>query len=190
METTKSRPKGLIRRAAQFPRLLRILKVTPFAITAIWTTGETRTNDFRQRFERWARQPDLAKLMDWGIFSQVVIGEQGSFAWPNVVMTIDTNHFPNAEPSQALELDPDVCYAESALVSLFNPLNELSKLLKEERTKSGITQSELAKRTGYTLQYINKLESGTTDATFGTLEWILKVGLGKRITVSSSGLTA
>jgi len=51
-------------------------------------------------------------------------------------------------------------------------------LLKEARTKSGMTQQELADKAGTTKSYISKIENNIKEARISTLQKIVELGLG------------
>lgn len=51
-------------------------------------------------------------------------------------------------------------------------------LLKEARTKSGLTQQELAEKVGTTKSYISKIENNIKEARISTLQKIVELGFG------------
>lgn len=59
----------------------------------------------------------------------------------------------------------------------------LAERMKEERHKAGLTQEQLAERTGTKKSYISRLENGRADVQLSTLFKIFQ-GLGKRVSVS------
>lgn len=59
----------------------------------------------------------------------------------------------------------------------------LAEKLKEERLKAGLTQDQLAEKTGTKKSYISKIENGNSDIQLSTLFRIFS-GLGKRVSVS------
>lgn len=56
----------------------------------------------------------------------------------------------------------------------------LAETLKEERTRAGLTQEQLAERIGTKKTYISRLENGKADVQLGTLFRIFE-GLGRRV---------
>lgn len=54
-------------------------------------------------------------------------------------------------------------------------------LLKEARLNSGLTQQELAERSGTTKSYISKIENNIKEARISTLEKIVELGLGGKL---------
>lgn len=89
------------------PRLVRILRVEPFRVTALWTNGEVRLNDFSEKLPHFAAHPRWQKLTDFEEFRQVAVGESDTLTWPNLAA-------PNAKGNMTpVAFDPDVLYAES-----------------------------------------------------------------------------
>lgn len=61
---------------------------------------------------------------------------------------------------------------------------KIGLLIKEARTKSGMTQQELADKVGTTKSYISKIENDIKEARFSTLYKIVKLGFNGEITLS------
>ncbi len=59
----------------------------------------------------------------------------------------------------------------------------ISKILKEARRESKLTQEQLAKRIGTKKSYISRIENGSCDIQLSTLYHIFEDGLGKRISL-------
>ncbi|MDE6805930.1 MAG: helix-turn-helix domain-containing protein [Muribaculaceae bacterium] len=59
----------------------------------------------------------------------------------------------------------------------------LAETLKEERTRAGLTQEQLAERIGTKKTYISRLENGKADVQLGTLFRIFE-GLGRRVSLN------
>jgi transcriptional regulator with XRE-family HTH domain len=57
-------------------------------------------------------------------------------------------------------------------------------MIKENRLKSGLTQQELALKSGTTRTYISRIENERSDIELGTLKKIIESGLGKKIEIS------
>jgi len=60
----------------------------------------------------------------------------------------------------------------------------LGILLEEARLKLGMTQEELATKTGTTKSYISKIENNIKEARISTLQKIVEIGLGGRLELS------
>jgi len=57
-------------------------------------------------------------------------------------------------------------------------------LIKQSRNEQGITQEQLASKSGITKHYISKLENNKIGIELSTLKRIIEGGLGKRIKIS------
>ncbi len=62
-------------------------------------------------------------------------------------------------------------------------LMKIGRLIKETRLKSGLTQQELALKSGTTRTYISRIENERSDIELGTLKKIIEAGLGKKIEI-------
>ena len=54
-------------------------------------------------------------------------------------------------------------------------------LIKEERKKANMTQTELAEKSGTKKSYISRIENGQSDIQLTTLFKIIETGLGKQL---------
>ncbi|MFA6979060.1 MAG: helix-turn-helix transcriptional regulator [Ignavibacteriaceae bacterium] len=59
----------------------------------------------------------------------------------------------------------------------------LGEMLKEERTKSKLTQEQLAEKSGTKKSYISRIEAGKSDIQISTFYRIIELGLQKRVTI-------
>lgn len=56
-------------------------------------------------------------------------------------------------------------------------------MIKKAREQAGLTQEELAKRSGTTKNYISRLENNKSDVELGTLIKIIEIGLGRHMRI-------
>ena len=61
---------------------------------------------------------------------------------------------------------------------------KLGALLHEARLERGLTQEELAEKVGTTKSYISKIENNVKEVRLSTLQKIVEVGLGGRISLA------
>ncbi len=61
---------------------------------------------------------------------------------------------------------------------------KIGTLLHEARLEKGLTQEELAEKTGTTKSYISKIENDVKEVRISTLQKIVEVGLGGRVQLS------
>jgi len=95
----------------QLPKITRILDITPFQIAVLWGTGDAQTIDFEALFALWKIEGDskMAPLQDWDAFRQVVLSENGTLCWPNILVPFSYKGKTRTEP---LELDAQVLYRQ------------------------------------------------------------------------------
>ena len=58
---------------------------------------------------------------------------------------------------------------------------KLGVMIHEARIKKGLTQEELATRSGTTISYISRLENNIKEVRFSTLQKIVELGLGGKL---------
>ncbi|MFW6245903.1 MAG: helix-turn-helix domain-containing protein [Tangfeifania sp.] len=61
---------------------------------------------------------------------------------------------------------------------------KLGTLLHEARIEKGMTQEELAEKTGTTKSYISKIENNVKEVRLSTLQRIVQLGLGGHLDLS------
>jgi len=179
LEWTKPSSKGL-KKPIAWPKPIKILKVSPFEITAFWNTGEIRKNVFDVEKEQWQCNVLFAPLLNPVVFNNVKIIDE-SFAWDFPMLEIEGKFYVR-------DFDPSKCYKESILIKAFEPELLVANFLKTARLKAGLTQNELGKRTGYSSKYISKIERGVTDIQIGTLLYIVETGFGKSLKLSEEDI--
>jgi len=81
------------------------------------------------------------------------------------------------------EIDPVVLYTNSTPDPVRNQRYNIGGLLKKARKSSGLTQEELAKKSGTTKTYISRIENNKSDIELGTLRKIIEIGLGKKLDI-------
>jgi DNA-binding XRE family transcriptional regulator len=101
-----------------------------------------------------------------------------TLSWPNIKIKVKGKN----EESLILpyEIGADV------LFELSEDINEPSiyrygKLIRSARLKAGLTQEQLAKKTGTTRFYISRIENDKTDLEMSTFRKIVEAGLGKKL---------
>ncbi len=165
-------------------RITKIHKIEGYHIFCQFNNGESRIIDFAKLFEMWDIQKydiEFKISKSKSEFAKVKLVE-GTLSWSNVMSTIvDEKGKTIAVP---YELDPIVLYENSEV----DPSREieLGMLIKQTRSELGLTQKELADKSGTTKHYISRLENNKTGIELSTLKRIIEGGFGKRMEINIS----
>lgn len=158
------------------PKITRIIEVQPFQLTLLWNTSEIRVLDFAPLFEVWEREGDakMAVLKDWKTFRQVTISENRTLSWPNVPVSF---MFKGQTRTAPLELDALVLCGQSTLVKKMEGF-PVGAMLREARKYAGLSQADVALKSGTTRHYISRIENDKSDIQLDTLQKIVELGIG------------
>lgn len=171
-----------MRKSTKIPRIIKINKIEGFKVFCAFNTGEHRVIDFACLFEKWnyRKDPFRSKLLDEGQFSRLKLNE-GTLQWPNLLQKTKLSN--GMEFEVMFDLDPVVLYQESEPDEERNRRYLIGNLVKNARKKAGLTQEELAKKSGTTKNYISRIENNKSDIELGTLIKIIEIGLDKHLTI-------
>jgi DNA-binding XRE family transcriptional regulator len=138
--------------------------------------------DFTPLFKIWAAEGDskMAALQQKQVFEQVVLSETHTLCWPNILVPFVFKGQTRMEP---LELDAQELYRQSHLVKKLEDLH-VGAMFRQARKKAGLTQSEVALNSGTTSKYISKIENEKSDIQVGTLQKIVELGIGQKMTIT------
>ncbi|MDD3637737.1 MAG: helix-turn-helix transcriptional regulator [Bacteroidales bacterium] len=166
-----------MRQKLKIPRIIKIEQLDGFKIQCMFNNGESRLLDFNKIFSDWNISSDDIefKLLDLKEFKKVKLRNY-TLSWPNIKIEIKDEegkleYYP-------YEIGPDVLYQLSKPVE--NENTKPGSLVKSARLKAGLTQDQLAMRSGTTRFYISRLENNKTDIELSTFRKIIEAGLGKR----------
>lgn len=160
--------------------IVKIHKIDKHQIFCLFNNGESRIIDFKQLFKTW-------KISNQHIAYPLVINQtefakvnviDGSLVWENIHF-ISTDENGN-DMIQFFDLDPIVLYENS--VEDKSRMLSIGAMLREARKEVGLTQAELADKTGTSKHYISKIENEKSGIELMTLKKIVE-GLGKRLEV-------
>ena len=153
-------------------RIIDVINVEFPKVTTLWNNGEIRVNNFSPHLH--TDNERLRKLANPASFSEIIVAD-GTLHWPLIQLPAT---FKGKDTLQALALDPDVLYQNSELIGIsFQTL--LSFNLRKARLNAGLSQRELAEKSGTTKAYISRLESGKADFQISTFARIIEQGLNK-----------
>jgi DNA-binding XRE family transcriptional regulator len=168
-----------MRKKPILPRILKINWVKDYQISAVFNNGESRVVDLAGYFDKADEDSPAYILLDPEEFAKVEVGGH-TLSWPN---TSNEILGVNGKKMNApFDICPDRIYAMSRPdITVYQ--QNIGNLVKEYRTREGITQQELANRCGTTRNYISRIENNRSDIELGTLRKIIEIGMGKKMNI-------
>ncbi|MBK8501336.1 MAG: helix-turn-helix domain-containing protein [Saprospiraceae bacterium] len=163
------------------PRILKINKVRGYQVSCLFNNGESRLIDFKAFFSRKKLRKDHPArilLNDITEFRKIEIIEN-TIGWKNVGMIL--KDMEGNDQFYYFDLDPIVLYEFSRADE--SRTLKIGQLIKNERKRAGLTQEELAKRSGTSKHYISRLENNKSDIELLTLKKIIEAGPGRDLKI-------
>jgi len=168
-----------MRQKIKIPRIVKIEKISGHKIQCMFNNGESRLLDFEKIFKQWnVTENDFEHpLLDEKEFKKVKLRNY-TLSWPNIEIKV------NGENGENLNLPYEI--GADVLFELSEDVKEPSKyrygrLIRSARLKAGLTQEQLAMKSGTTRFYISRIENDKTDLEMSTFRKIVEAGLGKRL---------
>ena len=170
-----------MRREIKIPRILKINWIKDLAISVTYNNGENRIIDFHKVLRELAITPDSPAyiLYDPEAFAEVELVDN-TLSWSNVEQFITLKNGKKQRVPFEIGADVLLKYSHPEKSEL---LIQIGKLIREVRLKAGLTQQELALRSGTTRNYISRIENDRSDVELGTLRKIIETGLGKKMDI-------
>lgn len=167
-----------MRHKIKIPRILGINRVEGHEVSVVFNNGESRTIDFQKVLKHLKIDSDSPAniLFDEKEFAKVKLIDN-TLSWNNVEQYISSRE--GGKVRVPFEIGADVLYRFSKPEKQ-EFLIKIGRMIKEFRMKAGLTQQELALRSGTTRNYISRIESGKSDINLGTLTKIIESGFGKK----------
>lgn len=160
---------------------MKINRVRGYTISCLFNNGESRLIDFEKFFGRkklGKNHPARKLLKDIKEFRKVEIIEH-TIGWRNVGIT--SKNIEGKNQFYYFDLDPMVLYENSEPDD--SRSLKIGQMIRAERKRAGLTQGELAKRSGTSKHYISRLENDKSDIELLTLKKIIEAGLGKELKI-------
>jgi DNA-binding XRE family transcriptional regulator len=168
-----------MRQKIKIPRIVKIEKITGHEVQCMFNNGESRKLDFGKIFKEWGVSEDDFEfpLLEEKEFKKVKFRNY-TLSWPNIQIKA------KGEKGESLILPYEI--GADVLYQLSEEIDEPSKyrygrLIKDARLKAGLTQEQLASRSGTTRFYISKIENDKADLEMSTFRKIVEAGLGKKL---------
>jgi DNA-binding XRE family transcriptional regulator len=171
-----------MRQAIKIPRIVKIEKVSGLKIQCMFNNGESRLLDFERIFREWnVSENDFEfPLYDPEEMKKVKLRNY-TLSWPNIEINITGG---NGEVQKVpYEVGADVLYKLSEEIKDTAKFR-FGSLIKNARIKAGLTQEQLAMRSGTTRFYISRIENDKADLELSTFRKIVEAGLGKKLKLS------
>ena len=109
-----------------------------------------------------------------------VVLQENTLSWHNVIQYITLR---NGEKILVpFEIGADILYNFSHPEPSENTL-KLGKIIRDARLGSGLTQEDLAQKSGTTRTYISRIENDKSDLELATLRKIIEIGLGEKLEI-------
>lgn len=171
-----------MRKTIKMPRILKINWIKDLSISVVFNNGESRIIDFRNVLNKINLVDDSPAriLYESDEFAKVEL-EGNTLTWNNVEQYITMRN--KDKKRVPFQIGPDLLlkYSRPEVSDLSL---RIGKLIKETRMALGLTQQELALKSGTSRTYISRLENERSDVELGTLRKIIETGLGKNLEIS------
>lgn len=163
------------------PKILRINEIKGYLVSLLFNNGESRLIDFTDfwlKHKENKNHPAYGLLQDESAFNKIEI-MGNTIGWKNV--GINSKNIEGKEEFYPYDIDPIVLFERSILDE--KRKLKIGELIRSERKKAGLTQEELAKRSGTSKYYISRIENNKSDMELLTLKKIIEAGLGKQLRI-------
>lgn len=170
-----------MRKNLKIPRIIKINWIKDTSISVVFNNGESRIIDIYGLLKNLNLVNSSAKiLLEPEELSKVELLDH-TLSWENIDQYITMRD--GEKKKVPFEIGADVLFRYSK-PEKSEILMKIGKMIKENRLKSGLTQQELALKSGTTRTYISRIENERSDIELGTLKKIIESGLGKKIEIS------
>ncbi len=168
-----------MRQKIKIPRIVKIEKIAGHTIQCMFNNGESRLLDFEKFFKQWdVSENDFEyPLLEVKEFQKVKLRNY-TLSWPNIEIHVKGES--GEYMAMPYEVGADVLYQLSEEIQEPSEFR-FGKLIKSARIKEGLTQEQLAIRSGTTRFYISRIENDKTDLEMSTFRKIVEAGLGKKL---------
>jgi len=167
-----------MRQKIKLPRIIKIERIDGFKIQCMFNNGESRLLDFEIIFSNWnVTENDVEyKLLDLTEFKKVELRNY-TLSWPNIGYEIKNEN--GKIEKHPYEIGPDVLFRLSQQID--SDESKFGSIIKAARLQAGLTQEQLAKKSGTTRFYISRIENNKTDVEMSTFRKIIEAGLEKQL---------
>jgi DNA-binding XRE family transcriptional regulator len=171
-----------MRRNIKIPRILKINWIRGLSISVVFNNGESRIVDFKKVFKKLEMNNDslIMILKDSDEFAKVEI-INNTLSWSNVEQFITDKNGKKVKVPFEIGADVLLKYSSAEITGI---ASKIGRLVRDTRIKSGLTQKELAIKSGTSRNYISRIENDRSDIELDTLRKIIETGLGKHLEIN------
>jgi len=171
-----------MRRNIKIPRILKINWIKGLIISVVFNNGESRIIDFKKVFKKLELKNDspILILKDSDEFSKVKLNNN-TLSWSNVEQFITDKNSKKIKVPFEIGADLLLKYSSTEVTGI---TSKIGRLVRDTRIKSGLTQKELAIKSGTSRNYISRIENDRSDIELDTLRKIIETGLGKHLEIN------
>ena len=171
-----------MRRNIKIPRILKINWIKGLTISVVFNNGESRIIDFKKVFKKLELKNDspILILNDSDEFAKVELNNN-TLSWSNVEQFITDKNSKKIKVPFEIGADLLLKYSSTEVTGI---TSKIGRLVRDTRIKSGLTQKELAIKSGTSRNYISRIENDRSDIELDTLRKIIETGLGKHLEIN------
>ena len=171
-----------MRRNIKIPRILKINWIKGLTISVVFNNGESRIVDFKKIFKKLEINNDspIIILKNSDEFAKVEL-KNNTLSWSNVEQFITDKNSKKVKVPFEIGADVLLKYSSTEVTGI---TSKIGRLVRDTRIKSGLTQKELAIKSGTSRNYISRIENDRSDIELDTLRKIIETGLGKRLEIN------
>lgn len=171
-----------MRQSIKIPRILKINWIKELSISVVFNNGESRIIDFRKVLKKIGVNENSPAyiLFDSNEFAKVEL-EGNTLSWSNVEQYITMRN--GKKMKVPYEIGADILLKHSQPEKSELSL-KIGQLIRDARLKCGLTQQDLALKSGTSRTYISRIENDRSDIEIATLKKIIETGLGRKLDIS------
>jgi DNA-binding XRE family transcriptional regulator len=171
-----------MKKLRSIPRVLKINSIDQYKVSMLFNNGESRVVDFKYLLldvmKKVPGKLGYELLEDHSLFGQMTI-LGNTVGWEAIGR--ESKDFSGEIEFHPYQIDPLLLFQNSKPDPTRNPI--VGHKIKQARLKAGLTQKELASRSGTSKHYISRLENNKSDIELMTLRKIIEAGLGKNLLI-------
>lgn len=171
-----------MRRNIKIPRILKINWIKGLSISVVFNNGESRIIDFKKVFKKLEinNASPIMILKNSNEFAKAEL-KNSTLSWSNVEQFITDKNSKKVKVPFEIGADVLLKYSNTDVTGI---TSKIGRLVRDTRIKSGLTQKELAIKSGTSRNYISRIENDRSDIELDTLRKIIETGLGKQLEIN------